>query len=413
MKEGVSFEKSNNFDKAHDLYTKGIANAKPETFVFSALYFKRSKIFHSHGLFRDCLADSEQALNSSLLNDRFKRYLNIQMLLSYGVRDKFLMALRLTIIAMKEIGNSIDAMRHKISVIDRYKSLPTFNKFITDALSKMEYDSIYITAPKYSPNLMTHESQSVASCVIMAYFYGLEIKLFKKNDFIYLQTLANDENFLFLVQFIEINTRIANFNGLNMSMLSIKHQSLKVSNAIFAYSNLFPHSCRKMIAHSRHYNGIIIRSTCSIKKSEQVFNNYGVFFDDCNNQVSQDFLKNLDYICKCKVCVDDVETVPIKKHKVPNEDLEYFRSDIKTLQEQINVLKSYLCEQCIVNNYLPLFNYVSEAKIILTLLRKIDEYQSYNTNEAYECIKLFFEIPAEEQVPYVTLQNIRATTQKS
>lgn len=337
----------------------------------------------------------------------------IPQLLSYGIQDKFLMALRLTVIGMKEIDNSIDAMRHKISVNDKFM-IPSlvFNQLVIGALSEMEYDSIYATASKYSPHLMTHKSQSVASCVIIAYFYGVAINLFKKKKKVNLQTLVNDENFLFLVQFIEINTRIANFNGLNMSMPLINRRSIKVSNAVHCYSNLFPHSCRKMIAHSLHHNRISIRSVCSIKKGEQVFDNYGISFDNYDKKTRQELLKNLNYICKCKVCVDDVKMEPAETSVVPGYDLTDLRTEIEILHQTMDDLDSTSIKKYIVNDQLTLPQYTPDSKFIPELIMEVEDFLEYNTKEFNECIGIFLDVIAVEQVPYLTLQDIQKITAK-
>ncbi|XP_044010233.1 SET and MYND domain-containing protein 4-like [Aphidius gifuensis] len=552
LNQGMIYEQDNKFEISKDLYSKGIAYAEPGSSMLGELYFKRSKIYYSHQLLRDCLVDSERALNNLLPDNEFKNDLNIQMagchqglakwylkcssthlghltteeyqilsdklhvnndfiddsvnmykwvsrplppvvaavhdifpeftdalkveftkelgthviatrniepgeilcvrkayaitvnrglrynlcsyckiqtwssvpcekcvqavycsvtcreyayneyhdmeckiipkLLSYGIQDKFLVALRITIIAMKEINNSVDAMRYKISTYDKFVTpSPIFEKLVIDALTKLSYDSIYITASKYSPHLMTHESQSVASCVIMAYFYGVEIKIFKNKD--------------------KMNL-IANFNGLNMSMPLINRRSIKVSNAINGYSNLFHHSCRKMIAHSLHHNSISIRSICSIKKGEQVFDNYGISFDDYDKETRQELLKNLNYICKCKVCVDDVKLVPIKKGTIPEENLKCKRSEIETLKELMKNLELYTGRQYIVNDHLPWPHYVPEYKTMSEFIIELEKYLSYNTKELNECIKLYHEVIAVEQVPYVTLQDVSEIDKK-
>ncbi|KAF7995278.1 hypothetical protein HCN44_004750 [Aphidius gifuensis] len=326
----------------------------------------------------------------------------IPYLLAFGIKDKYLLALRLTIIGMLESVYRPDKIPTK-------KNLSSFDPrskgFMNGRLRSDVHTSVVSMQTSISGNLIDQECVSLADCFIMAYFLLINMDDLPSDHDGDLKDLKTRKKFMNVVGLIDRSVRILMNNGLEVSMpqANVKNQRIHMGSALVIPFSLFNHSCQPMVIISRHGDQFIMRATCPIKKGQQIFTNYGVTWYCHDKQKRQEFLNFYNFTCKCDACCGDWihseksdKKVVKNNNKVRNHVFQTLENLVKAVEKgQLQNTSSYY----LTENRLTVKP--GDLEVYLVVLNEFYKYFNINSSRAVELSYLFSDFVALTQAAFI------------
>ncbi|XP_044004808.1 SET and MYND domain-containing protein 4-like [Aphidius gifuensis] len=220
---------------------------------------------------------------------------------NFKVDDVCIIGLRITIMALKDAGLSIDKLKKNIKEIDSVTD-PLKRGTIDGKLQPDKFSSIHTLSSNLDVNSQEYMIISATS-IFIAYFIAIKIGLITEswND-----TLKDNDDFIFLVEFVEKNICLTKINGFTIELPEFKDSTVSIAKAVLPSFSMFNHSCNSMMTRSTNGEYMITTSLCPIKKGQQIFFNYGPSYARAKKQKRQEFYKNnYGFDCECECCVED------------------------------------------------------------------------------------------------------------
>ncbi|KAF7993001.1 hypothetical protein HCN44_005782 [Aphidius gifuensis] len=297
-----------------------------------------------------------------------------------NLHENLFMAARLTIKAYKEI--TAEYLQQKIHEYDQVED-PAKRGFTNDKFLSTNYKSIYslLRRKKNLDKLLLGYHHGY--CIMIAYLIITRTSLIGYQEKSSLDELSNNDDFIFLVKLININLEISRLNS-----MMIDDNSNKLFRIIISSFSFFNHSCDTMTCQRYHGDEMSLTNLYPIKKDQQVFINYGVYYDVMNLNERKNYLKkHYNFNCKCYVCKNNWPTtlLYIKNDEVVryNRELikEKFISCYNRYQDALEALDNYRYHGYLIDLW-------STYKDVIFIIKVLSYILYPNSAELFDAIQL-------------------------
>lgn len=239
--------------------------------------------------------------------------------------------------------------------------------FTNEILEPKKYSSVYGLVT-HSEDLIPSECPFVVDSIIIAYLLATRTNLFGKKLKKFLPDSKEDQRFIFLVGLIEKNMQVSNYNSFSVEG-NTRTQKFR---AIVPSSSFFNHCCNQTII--RRFHGEYMTSTVlfPIKKEDQIFDNYGVYYDQLPRDERQSELFLLyRFVCDCEACKYDWPM------SASESDVIYknFKGFTKMALRFREIYSEYSIIKRIMNSFGKKYNCVPDvSKHVLDLVEIIEKF---------------------------------------
>ncbi|KAF7988261.1 hypothetical protein HCN44_007793 [Aphidius gifuensis] len=321
----------------------------------------------------------------------------IPYLLAFGIKDKYLLALRIAIMGMLEGPDKIPTIEDLLSFAPRTRG------FMNGRLRPDVHTSVAFMQTSISINLIDQECVSLADCFIMSYFLLIHMDSLPSGHDGDLQDLKSRKEFMNVVELIDKSVRVLMNNGHEVLMPQTDdiNQQIHMGSALIVPFSLFNHSCQPMVIISRHGDQFIMKASCPIKKGQQIFTNYGVTWYCHDKQTRQEFLSFYNFTCKCDACCGDWifhDKKIVDNNKINNEIFQTL-DDLANVVEECQLLNKSL-------HYLTENNSIikpDELEVYSVILNESYKFSNINSPQAVKLLYLLSNFVELTQVAFIRL----------
>lgn len=265
--------------------------------------------------------------------------------------------------------------------------------------------SVYCLADQHSSGDIL-EAKIFFDSIIVAYYLSQKAELIGKEFSKDLSDLGTDNDFVFLVEFVEKNQWIVSNNSFNI-MIERNSRASVLSRAVIPEFSFFNHSCVSMITRSFHSdNQVVIRALRPIEKDEQIFDCYVPNYTVQSLEERLVGLIKYNFVCDCKACT--VEFWASKNETGSRATSRNFhcifmlQRELREIDEKLLKIKPTIDAEFKIKNKLPDFSKIYNAllKIIELSFQCLDE----NSYEIVKAKKLLTDVIYLSQNRFVSLK---------
>ncbi|XP_044005059.1 SET and MYND domain-containing protein 4-like [Aphidius gifuensis] len=306
----------------------------------------------------------------------------INDMINLKMNEGSFVSLRLTILAYNEAGKSLETLMHHLDKIDAEKD-PLMKGCTNNILEPKKYSSVYglIT---HSNNLIPSKCEFVIDSIIIGYLLATRTNIIGKNLPKNLKDLKNNKLFIFLINLIEKNMEISNYNSFSIEG-NTPYQKFRM---ILPCASFFNHSCHQKIIRRLHGEYMTSFSLYPIEQGDQIFDNYGIYYDQLSKDERQSELLSLyNFICTCEACTYDWPMCPLET----NDLYKNFKNFTKMTLRIAEIYHEYLIAKKIVNSYGRKYNCVPDlSNIICELVKIVDKFCHRFRKNSIEVVNAIF-----------------------
>lgn len=247
-------------------------------------------------------------------------------------------------------------------------------------LEPKKYSSVY--------GLITHSTPSkcefIVDSIIIGYLLATRTNIIGENLPKNINYLKSNKLFIFLINLIEKNMEISNYNSFSIEG-NTPYQKFRM---ILPCASFFNHSCHQTIIRRLHGEYMTSLSLYPIEQGDQIFDNYGIYYDQLSKDERQSELLLLyNFICKCEACTYDWPMCPLET----NDLYKNFKNFTKITLRIGEIYKEYLIAKKIVNSYGRKYNCVPDlSSIICELVKIVDKFCHRFRKNSIEVVNAVF-----------------------